>query len=98
MSLLKLNTPIFYQLALTRAMEALCGLSPEPHLELRRALSLSYARAYHHAQVISNILLCLELDNFNDLASTATSMMKPYADILARVHTNSPKQLKAGCI
>jgi len=93
LSLINQKTPIFYQLALSRAMETLCALTPEPSLEHARAWALSYAQVYHHVQVVHDVLLCLELDSLNDLASTAASMMKPYADVLCRIHTSAREEL-----
>jgi len=94
LALLNFKTPVFYQLALTRAMEALCALSTEPKTELLRVWVLSFARIYHHAQVISDVLLSLKLDALNDLARTAINIMKPLADIFTRVHIYAPEQIQ----
>lgn len=86
MACLNHHTPVYYQLALMLAMEELLQLTPPPAELWMRGIALEYARVFHHVHVVSQVLLCLDMDGLNDLARTAYSLMKPLAEILTRVH------------
>lgn len=81
------RTPIFYQVALSLAMEEMFEATVSEETKELRCFVIEFSRIFHHWQVIKNILICLKCDDLIDLVTMAQNFMKTPHDLLGRIYT-----------